>query len=41
MFGDGKVEPFEMANPKILNSSDIFVENQEGSPNLPGVMGKN
>jgi peptide deformylase len=24
--GDGKVEPFEMANPKILYSSDIFVE---------------
>ena len=38
--GDGKVEPFEMANPKILYSSDIFVENQEGSPNLPGVWAK-
>ena len=38
--GDGNVEPFEMANPKILYSSDIFVENQEGSPNLPGVWAK-
>lgn len=35
--GDGKIESFEMANPEILHSSGVFVENQEGSPNLPGV----
>ena len=26
-----------MANPKILYSSGVYIENQEGSPNLPGV----
>lgn len=35
--GDGKINPIEMANPKILHASGVFVTNQEGSPNLPGV----